>query len=128
MQVLISILDDIVDSLSYRVLSRSLSERKEEVPKRFMQHIGYIAQLEDRVQEMDDRLKMLELDNSKDTPAEQAEEIPKPAYATISGIRRLTFNEYKPKSTTSKKKAPYVFLKTNRLVQCLVAIYVYIKL
>ena len=97
---------DMRDDLLYTFMQPSIKERIKKAPKRVLQHMSYAKLVEDRIADLEQRFDAME---QKKVAAEGGgvPSLPDPAAAPktpqsgqtplILGVKRMTFEEYKPK-------------------------------
>ena len=90
---------EVRDDLVRRYRKYTLNDRVKKAPKRFLQQVSYATLVEDRILDLEQRLKIVE-----GKPASEREPPPKDPYEVNQDIssqlkldvRRMTFEEYKP--------------------------------
>lgn len=94
-------IDDMVEDIYYNTLRpvrnlRTLQERIKKGPKRAVQQMDYTRLMEDRMIDMEKRLRMIEKKGVESEPPTPPPEETNPPTDLIMDIKRMTFQEYLP--------------------------------
>jgi hypothetical protein len=106
--------DSIVNDTQYKSLAESLEVRKSKAPKRNLQAASYLMLIEDRLQEMDAKIKRLEAMEQKETEAIPFEEPIKPPedkpkkQSLVAMPKTMTWKEFVAPSPTDREKPRHV--------------------